>query len=360
MIIIFSVILGILKLQATYTEQSTELSRALSYACRSVSEAWKLTTLDNIYLGDKELNGSGTTIAILDTAIDNSCFTTKQKFSHIQFHDFLKNVPLSSRDHGTICSAVAVGSPYVTSSGVSIPKGVAPGAYLVVYRIADKGNCDTNAILNALEDIKQNVSKGGIKVDVVSISYDLDEKDEAEIYRKVGELTELGITFVAAAGNRGHYQTHACIPAHFDNVISVGALDGNGKLAPYTPPVELDVYAPGEYQGYEGTSFAAPAVAGLVLLLKQWADFIGSPAKENINRVDILRKIFTEDMFVRSDSRVELVDTLQPTVKVDDDGTICIFQPVDFFMNIKDRPELLNVIVQKHIDQIQIQYSGPG
>ena len=192
----------------------------------------------------------------------------------------------------------------------------------------------------------------GIKVDVVSISYDLDEKDEAEIHREIKELTDLGITFVAAAGNRGHYQTRAYIPARFDNVISVGALDGNGKVAPYTPPVELDVYAPGEYQGYEGTSYAAPAVAGLVLLLKQWADFIGSPAKENIKCVDILRKIFTKDMFVKSDSTEELVDKSQPTVKEDSDGTICIFQPIDFFMNMKGHPEALNDIIQRHLNQL--------
>ena len=127
-------------------------------------------------MGDKQLDGLGTVIAILDTAINSSIFTTKRKFSHINFHDFLNNVPVSSRDHGTICSAVAVGSAYVTPLGVSIPRGVAPGAKLVVYRIADKGNGDTNAILNALEDIKQKALMGSMKVDVVSISYDLYEK----------------------------------------------------------------------------------------------------------------------------------------------------------------------------------------
>ena len=358
------VILGIAKTQATEqsTEQSIKLSRALSCTCRLVSEAWNLKRLDSIFLGDKKLDGSGTTIAILDTAIDDSYFITKQKLSYIKIMDCLNTHLVSSRDRGTICSAVAVGSSCETLSGVHIPRGVAPGAGLVVYRIADKGNCDINAILKALQHIKQNALIGGIKVDVVLMSCDLNEKYEAEIHREIKELTELGITFVAAAGNRGYYQTHACIPARFDNVISVGALDENGKVAPYTPPVELDAYAPGEYQGYEGTSFAASAVAGLVLLLKQWADFIGSPAKENINRVDILRKIFRDNMFVKTDSTVHvgLVDTSQPTVKVDYDGHILVFQPVDFFMNIKDRPELLNVIVQKHLDQIQIQYSGPG
>ena len=283
------------------------------------------------------------------------CFTIKQKFSHIEFRDFLNKTLVSSRDHGTICSAVAVGSPHVTLSGVTIPRGVAPGAKLVVYRIADKGKCDINAILNALQHIKQNVLTGGTKVDVISISYDLDGKDEEVIHGKIDELTDMGIIFVAAAGNRGLYQTRACIPARFDNVISVGALDGHGELAPYTPRVEIDVYAPGIFSAdnkvtsflanYKGTSFAAPAVAGLVLLLKQWANFIGLPAKENI---DILRKIFCEKMFVKSDNTEHLIDKSQPTVKEDNDGHILVFQPVNFFMNMKDQLEQLNVIVQEH------------
>ena len=47
--------------------------------------------------------------------------------------DCLSKDLVSSKDHGTICSAVAVGSPCETPSRLIIPRGVAPGAHLVVY-----------------------------------------------------------------------------------------------------------------------------------------------------------------------------------------------------------------------------------
>ena len=37
----------------------------------------------------------------------------------------------------------------------------------------------------------------------------------------------------------------------------------------------------------EGIFFATPSVGGLVLLLKQWANIIGSPAVEDIHHAEI-------------------------------------------------------------------------
>ena len=310
--------------------QSPELSVALSCACRSVSDAWGLRRLDGMNLDGMNLDGTGTIIAILDTAIyqDFPSFTGKE----ISCINFLPDVPVASTVHGTICSAVAVGLQSDTT-----PRGVAPCAQLIVYRIAEGCYASIVAILAALQDI-QNKLERGIQIDVVSISYDCDENNEDAIRNKIEELTKKGITFVAAAGNRGQYQARACIPARFDNVISVGALGKHGLKTDFTPP---DVYAPGEdfefpsiEDKFSGTSYATPAVAGLVLLLKQWANHVGSPAKENINHVEILRRIFRKEMQVKSE-----------------DGSIDIFDPVGFFVRMQGNPPMLNDIVQKYLDE---------
>ena len=329
---------------------SSEISIALSCSSFSVSTAWELKRLDNV-----KLNGSETVIVILDTTIDSSfpSFMNKEIVGikigksfptftgrEIFVIDCLPhNIPVTSNIHGTICSAVAVGSsPDMTTAGV-IHRGVAPDARLIVYRIAEGECCYSEAILNALQDIQSKVENDILQVDVVSISYDCDESCEQQIYDRIKILTEMGITFVAAAGNRGHYQPRASIPARFDSVLSVGALDRNGKMSPFTSKGKVDVYAPGEdiefpsTEGkFWGTSFATPAVGGLVLLLKQWANIIGPPAVENIHRVEILRKIFSKDMVVKSDG-----------------GDVDIFDPVGFFMNVRNNPTILNDIVQKYL-----------
>ena len=81
-----------------------------------------------------------------------------------------------------------------------------------------------------------------------------------------------------------------------------------------------------------------PAVGGLVLLLKQWAKHVGSPAKDNIHRVEILRKIFSKEMVVKSDS-----------------GVADMFDPVGFFMRMKSNPAKLNEIVQKYLDEESVE-----
>ena len=308
------------------------ISEKLAQGIFSTSSAWKLERLKK-----HGLDGSGTVIVILDTAIDFSCPAFLHK-SILDF-DYLPQVPKASNEHGSVCAAIAVGSSYCTTSSITVPDGVAPGAQLIVYRIAEGDYCYNEAVVAALDDIKLKV-ESGTQIDVVSISYDLCEDSREEIHKRIKSLTEEGVVFVAAAGNRGRYQAHASIPARFDFVISVGALDRNGFPSPFNACGRIDVFAPGEdIPGpssssilFWGTSFATPAVTGLVSLLKQCANKVGPPARENIHRVTILRHIFKEHMIVRSDS-----------------GQVDVFDPVGFFLNVIDTPNLLNEIVKQHM-----------
>ena len=134
--------------------------------------------------------------------------------------------------HGSVCAAVAVGTTTAT-----FPGGVAPGASLIAFQIADGYPPSANRldVLNALDLIIN------FKIDVVSISYNLAEEMFEGVDGRIQKLVEKGIVVVAAAGNRGDYQDKLCIPARCRNVISLGSRDEFGKLSDLNPDCEIDV-----------------------------------------------------------------------------------------------------------------------
>ena len=309
------------------------ISQALAQGLFSTLSAWKHERLTQ-----RGLDGRGTVIAILDTAIDLQCPAFHQK--KIEIIDCLipqQLQPGASNEHGNVCAAVAVGSSYSIDSSTEVPNGVAPGAQLIVYQVADGAKYFIDSFLMALDNMKQKMESNIIQIDVVSISCEFDEDYSEVIKGKIKELTEKGVAFVAAAGNRGRYQASTSIPACFDCVISVGALDKHGFKSRFNACGRIDVFAPGEdirspltLNPFTGTSFATPAVAGLVSLLKQCANEAGSPAKDYIHCVEVLRCIFSEHMTVKSDN-----------------GEVDVFDPVKFLLSVINEPNILHEIVRQ-------------
>ena len=155
----------------------------------------------------------------------------------------------------------------------------APKAEIHVCCVSEEMNFKQEAIIKALEHIK---AKNECQVIVMSFGHF--KKAEYEDRKKlINDLASKGVICVVAIGNIGLNAGNLAHPARLNNVIAVGGLMAKFRRPqPLNTPGQIDMYAPGEvcapgvasntkYQKGCGTSFAAPAVGGIVALLMQLA-----------------------------------------------------------------------------------------
>ncbi|MBP6628904.1 MAG: S8 family serine peptidase [Kofleriaceae bacterium] len=152
--------------------------------------------------------------------------------------------------------------------------GVAPGTMVVSVRVLDSGGQGAASdLLAGLDHTLAGASPG----DVANISVVADHRSAA-IERAVARLGDRGVGVVIAAGNDGA-DTAGYTPAGLDhrNVWTVGAVaQGDCQASFSNQGSAVDVAAPGVgvltlapgggMVVVDGTSFAAPHVAGLLLL----------------------------------------------------------------------------------------------
>jgi len=207
--------------------------------------------------------GAGVTAFILDTGIraDHSEFNGRVLPGFSVIND--GNGTTDCHGHGTHVAGIVGGRLY----------GVAKQVMLVPVRVMDCAGVGTvSGLISALEwvgNTKQrpavaNVSIGGMTSKALNAA--------------IAAVVAKGVTVVVAAGNKG---VDACkaSPASAPNVISVGATNKEGALAPYSnfgPCVRI--FAPGSEvvsawhtsdtatKTLSGTSMASPSVAGLAAL----------------------------------------------------------------------------------------------
>lgn len=101
--------------------------------------------------------------------------------------------------------------------------------------------------------------------------------NSAVLHQAVKDAESAGILLIAAAGNTEHQDIN--YPAAYDEVIAVGSINAEGKLAELTSTgTELELLAPGEQVcttglfygtiGVSGTSIATAQVTGAAAMLK--------------------------------------------------------------------------------------------
>lgn len=178
--------------------------------------------------------------------------------------------------HGTRVAGIIAARPLKGTGFV----GIAPDAEVLSYRYTggegEKGQGNSGTMSKAIKDA---VAAGAR---IINISSDTANKQDSEDLRlAVADAVSKGALIVAAAGNDGGEGKSAkTYPASYDGVLAVAASDRNDERAFFSQEGDfVDVAAPGVGMvstvpdsgqcTADGTSFAAPYVAGVAALLKQ-------------------------------------------------------------------------------------------
>ncbi|MBM7622844.1 S8 family peptidase [Sporohalobacter salinus] len=166
--------------------------------------------------------------------------------------------------------------------------GVAPNIELYPIKVFDKdGSAKMSSLIEALQwSIDNNIR-------VLNMSFGVD-KNNNSLREAIAKAHQAGILMVAAAGNDSTATVD--FPAHYSEVISVGAINEDKKIADFSNyGTGLDVVAPGvnvestwkdgQFNKLNGTSMATPHVTGIAaLILGKFNNLTPSKIKRAIKR----------------------------------------------------------------------------
>lgn len=298
-----------------------------------VTKAWKTAT------------GRGITIAVIDTGIDGDHpdlagqVVGGADMSGIGSANGQKLLT-PDREHGTKVASLAAGR----GDGTRGVKGTAPDAKLLSISVSfDSGDSTTDQ--QVADGVNWAVDHDA---DIIVMSFVMNrpwwtpEWDDAFL-----RAEEAGVLIVAAAGNRGSGTASIGAPATIPGVLAVGGVSRNGTVSSFasTPGSTIGVVAPSERlpgstpgggrEFWNGTSGAAPIVAGIAALVMQ--------AHPELDTTNVVNRIIETADGVGRDGNVnygwgivnayEAVTADVPLVDVNPLGTIAEWIPTHRYVD---------------------------
>jgi serine protease len=246
----------------------------------------------------EENRGKGITVAIIDTGVSKVPDLAQTEF--VAGYDFVNDKVTADDDngHGTHVAGTVAQS---TNNNYGVA-GVAYEAKIMPLKVlAASGGGTISDIAEAIRFAADN------QADVINMS--LGGGGESQVMKDAIEYAHnKGVVIVAAAGNENN--DSASYPARYARVISVAAIDAQGEKAEFSNyGAGVDISAPGGghgskvwqetidpdtnepiIAGFQGTSMAAPHVAGVVALIKSTGvtapDEVLAVLQQSVRKID--------------------------------------------------------------------------
>ncbi|MGB5969656.1 MAG: S8 family peptidase [Spirulinaceae cyanobacterium] len=259
-------------------------------------EQWNMRSI-NVEQAWEETKGAGITVAVIDTGVSQIQDLEQTKF--VPGYDFVNDKVEAGDDngHGTHVAGTIAQSTNNNYGvvGIAHEANIMPLKVLAAQgggTIADIAEAIRFAADNDADVINMSLGGGGashVLEEAIDYAYSKD------------------VVIIAAAGNAG--QNSSSYPARYPKVISVSAVDAVGEKAPYSNyGAGVDISAPGGsekgkivqetvnpsdgqavFVGFQGTSMAAPHVAGVAALVK--ASGIEKPEEVREVLLESVRKV---------------------------------------------------------------------
>lgn len=208
----------------------------------------------------KRTKGEGVRVAVLDTGISRRHPDLQ---GQVKGGVSLAGPSAAENGHGThVAGTIAA---VLNNKGIV---GVAPGVELYdVHAFTGEGTAEVADIAEGISWAIEN------KMHIINMSFGTSE-DSPLMRQAITQAARAGIVMVASAGNNGGTVEY---PAAYRQVIAVGAIDQQGKLAEFSSRGrKVNAFAPGVginstwlnrgYRVLDGTSMAAAHVTGLQAL----------------------------------------------------------------------------------------------